>query len=201
MSSLTNTRTFFNNHSQNWDNETDERQITRLYEIFNKKLSFIRPPFLDLGSGTGVMIPILKNYQKTNCDIIELDIAFNMLRKARDKYKSDGLHYLLADAHNIPLSYDYFNTVLCFQVFPHFNDKLMVTQEIYNLLKSGGSLIILHLMGHKQLNELHRKAGREVANDRILATDKLAELIISAGFHIQHVEEKNDIYLIIARKI
>jgi len=201
MCSAESARKFFNEHSQIWDDEINMGQIKRLKEIFSEKLSFVKPPFLDLGSGTGVLVPILKKYGNYSRDIFELDIAYKMLHKAREKYKSEHLHYLLADAHKLPLCKNYFNTVLCFQVYPHFNNKYEVTREIYRTLKNGGRLIVLHLMGHRELNELHRRAGREVAEDRILAAQKLAEMIASAGFNIQHTEEKEDIYLIIAQKI
>ena len=199
MCSAKSARKFFNEHSQIWDNEINARQVKRIREIFSEKLSFIESPFLDLGSGTGVLVPVLKEYDN-NKDIFELDIAYKMLHKAKEKYKSEHLHYLLADAHKLPLSENYFNTVLCFQVYPHFNNKYEVTREIYGTLKNGGRLIVLHLMGHKELNELHRRAGREVAEDRIFSAQRLAEVIASAGFNIQYTEEKEDIYLIIAQK-
>ena len=199
MCSAKSARKFFNEHSQIWDNEINARQVKRIREIFADKLSFIESPFLDLGSGTGVLVPVLKEYDN-NKDIFELDIAYKMLHKAKEKYKSEHLQYLLADAHKLPLSENYFNTVLCFQVYPHFNNKYEVTREIYGTLKNGGRLIVLHLMGHKELNELHRRAGREVAEDRIFSAQRLAEVIASAGFNIQYTEEKEDIYLIIAQK-
>jgi demethylmenaquinone methyltransferase/2-methoxy-6-polyprenyl-1,4-benzoquinol methylase len=195
------TQTFFNKYSSSWDDDVEARQPARIETIFKEKLSFIRPPFLDLGSGTGVLLPILKKYNKQNREIFELDIATKMLQKARQKASDlSNTHFIMADAHHLPLSTNYFNTVLCFQVYPHFHDKKKATSEIYNSLKINGYLIILHLMGHKELNKLHRKAGREVADDRILPVDKLAQLIKNEKFNIIHTEEKSDIYLIIAQK-
>ncbi len=200
MCSANTARKFFNEHSQTWDEEINASQVKQIKNIFSKKLSFIKGPFLDLGSGTGVLIPILRKYNAQNSVIVELDIALKMLQRARAKHNSRQLNYILADAHNLPLLDNFFSTVICFQVYPHFDDKYKAAQEIFKVMKNGGKLIILHLMSHKALNEMHQKAGREVAEDRIYAAPKLAQLLASAGFKIQHVEEKEDIYLIIADK-
>jgi demethylmenaquinone methyltransferase/2-methoxy-6-polyprenyl-1,4-benzoquinol methylase len=193
-------RRFFNDYSKFWDSEAEEGQFERIAAIFHDKLSFIRAPFLDLGSGTGVLIPILKKYDR-NGEIIELDIAVKMLQLARRKFGIlSNTRFLAADAHHLPLPADYFGSVLCFQVYPHFHDKSAAAREIYASLKTGGYLIILHLMGHKELNELHRKAGRAVENDRILPAVRLAELLEDEGFSVIEREERSDIYLIIAQK-
>ncbi len=193
------TQEFFNKQSHSWDKDINTQHLSRIEMIFTEKLSFLKAPFLDLGSGTGVLIPVLNKYNPLNSKIIELDIAIKMLIQARDKYKNRNTCFILGDAHSLPLPENYFNSVICFQAFPHFYDKYKASLEIRSSLKPGGLLVILHLMGHKELNKLHRQAGREVENDRILPAEQLAEVIASAGFSIKHMEEKSDIYLIIAQ--
>ena len=193
------TQEFFNKQSHTWDKDINAEHLNQIETIFTEKLSFLKAPFLDLGSGTGVLIPVLKKYNPHNSKIIELDIALKMLIQARHKYKNRNTCFILGDAHSLPLPENYFNSVICFQAFPHFYDKYKAFLEIRSSLKPGGLLVVLHLMGHKELNELHRQAGREVENDRILPAERLAELIASAGFSINHMEENSDIYLIIAR--
>ena len=70
MCSAKSARKFFNEHSQIWDNEINARQVKRIREIFADKLSFIESPFLDLGSGTGVLVPVLKEYDKNKDGLI-----------------------------------------------------------------------------------------------------------------------------------
>jgi len=192
---------FFDKHSNTWDDNISEEKIVRIENIFRDKINNVREPVLDMGSGTGILIPIFNQFEISNNSIIELDISAKMLKCAREKY--DYLYnvkYVQADGHFLPFMHNYFNTVICFQVYPHFQDKIKVTREIYSALNNNGKLIILHLMGHKELNDMHRRAGDAVEKDRILPAEKLADLLESEGFTIKLIEENPNLYLIISEK-
>jgi demethylmenaquinone methyltransferase/2-methoxy-6-polyprenyl-1,4-benzoquinol methylase len=200
MASVKISQNFFDKHSTTWDDDIDDLKLNRIKNIFLNKIPFVKGPILDMGSGTGILIPIFEQL-KLKHNIFELDISSKMLLTAKEKYlQKDNVKYIQADAHFLPFINNYFNTVICFQVYPHFLDKNMVTKELYSTLKNHGFLIILHLMGHKELNEFHRQAGREVERDRILPAAKLAELLSTCGFIIKCVEENPDLYLVIGEK-
>lgn len=200
MTSIKISQKFFDNQSHTWDDDIDDEKIHKIKTIFRSKIPIIKGPVLDMGSGTGILLPIFENYNITK-NIFELDISSKMLISTKEKYKQlEHVKYIQADGHFLPFVNNFFNTVVCFQVFPHFHNKIKVAEEIFSTLNMNGVLIILHLMGHQELNEFHRQAGREIEKDRILPPDKLAQLLSSIGFSIKMVEEHSELYLIIGQK-
>jgi demethylmenaquinone methyltransferase/2-methoxy-6-polyprenyl-1,4-benzoquinol methylase len=200
MESVKVSQNFFDKHSTTWDDDIDDLKLNRIKNIFLNKIPFVKDPILDMGSGTGILIPIFEQL-KLKHNILELDISSKMLYYAKENYgQFTNAKFIQADGHYLPFMYDYFNTVVCFQVYPHFYNKYKVAKEIFSVLNNNGILIILHLMGHKELNEFHQKAGKEIEKDRILSADKLAYLLSTVGFGIKHVEENSNLYLIICQK-
>lgn len=192
---------FFDLQSSSWDENIEECSESRIQSIFRNQIPSLKIPILDLGSGTGILLPILESLGIRNKNIFEMDISSKMLQFARVKFSDQSYtNYIMADGHALPIINNQFGSVICFQVFPHFHDKHKVAKEIFSALDENGMLIILHLMGHKELNEMHLKAGRAVAKDRILPAQKLAQLLKSVGFTIEYVEESATIYLILAKK-
>lgn len=197
MRSVQITQTYFDELAAGWNNDCPLGNNKRLENIFRSLLTPLERPVLDLGSGAGVLLPFLKRFTSGSGLIIQFDIAYQMLQQARQKYGNHTtVAYLMGDGHHLPFSSAQFKALLCFQVFPHFQDKAKVISECHRLLKTDGRLIILHLMGHHELNEMHRQAGRAVQKDRILPADQLAFLLEQGGFFINQATEQSDLYLI-----
>ncbi len=77
---------FFNEKAKDWDNivQHDSEKITEVItniEIINS------PNILDVGSGTGVLIPYLVNKFGSKSKITAVDFAENMITVSREKYK------------------------------------------------------------------------------------------------------------------
>jgi demethylmenaquinone methyltransferase/2-methoxy-6-polyprenyl-1,4-benzoquinol methylase len=194
------TRNFFDELAPHWEELCNPEKLHRIHTIFNTYLSFLKPPILDLGSGTGILIPELcTRFPDKTFFVLEADISLTMLKQAIQNHPANGVQYTQADGHNLPLKRNRFNSIICFQVFPHFQNKQAVMAELQRILKPQGYLAILHLMGHKELNEMHRQAGHAVKEDRIIAAVELAGLL-SVYFSIEQVKEQSDLYLIVAKK-
>jgi len=108
---------------------------------------------------------------------------------------------LQTDGHLLPLRDASLGCIICFQVFPHFDDKVRVLSELRRVLRPGGLLLVLHLMDHHGLNALHRSAGREISSDRIWPAETLAENLRHYGFENELVREESDLYLVRARRL
>lgn len=198
--SYRNKKNFFDELAPTWEELYNPQVLQRIHIIFNQYLNFIETPLLDLGSGTGILIPeLISRFSKKNFFILEADISKTMLKEALSHHHTNGVQYTQADGHNLPLKANQFNSILCFQVFPHFHNKLRVINELLQILKPEGYLVILHLMGHQELNAMHREAGYAVKKDRIISAEKLAQKL-SEYFRIIRVLEQSDLYLIIAKK-
>jgi len=197
---LQNKRNFFDERASSWDVLYNPQILQRIHSIFNQYLNCLEPPLLDLGSGTGILIPEIKNrFSDKDFLVVEADISKTMLKEAVNHHQSDGVLYTQADGHNLPFKDKEFNSIVCFQVFPHFHDKLRVMPELQRILKPHGYLVILHLMGHKELNAMHKTTGNAVKKDKIIPAEKLARQL-SGFFSIEYIAEQMDLYLIIAKK-
>lgn len=193
-------KTFFDELAPQWEEMYDAQKLMRINTIFNNELSFLKSPVLDMGSGTGILLPEFYSHFNHNSFILELDISADMLKQAQKIHPVNGVKYTQSDGHYLPLKPESFNSVVCFQVFPHFYNKQTVMKEIFRILKPAGYLVILHLMGHRELNEMHRQAGHAVKKDRIISAEKMAEHLEAHSFLLNKTLERNDLYLVTAQK-
>ncbi len=193
------TQSFFDEKAAGWDASIPAENKARLYQIFKTKIPKLSGPILDLGCGTGILIDVFGKNSYAGKRIVECDISRRMLSIGRRKANEfKNIAFTQADGHHLSFQDSAFGSVVCFAVFPHFHDKRIVLNEIRRVLKPGGSLIILHLMGHKELNAMHREAGRAVENDRIVPVEQLSRIVNESGLAVSHFEENTDLFLITA---
>ncbi len=197
MNTLQSTQEFFDQHAAGWDYHAHPEKQERMQTIFKKYASDILNPLLDLGCGNGILHRVLPERLR----FTELDLSFQMIRRVKEMYGQRSLKLVQADAHALPLRSGYYKTVICFQSFPHFSRPEQVITEVERILSHEGLWIILHLMDHVRLNNLHRQAGQAVAGDVLPAADKLAGRIEQKAFSIEECREEKELYLIVARKI
>jgi ubiquinone/menaquinone biosynthesis C-methylase UbiE len=190
---------FFDELACEWDQLNDSGKTDRIETILRSKVPPLSGPILDIGSGTGILVPLLSRINGHY--IFELDIAHNMLKIAKQKMAYLNHHsFVHADAHRIPFNGDRIGTVFCFCVYPHFNNAERAIGEIYRVLRKGGRLIILHLMNHQELNAMHASKNEVVAGDVLPPVEQLALELEQKGFRVTHAEEDTGLYLLVAGK-
>ncbi len=200
---LTDIQQFFDHQAPTWDYSFDEQKLTHLKDLFAQFVQRLQTPILDLGCGTGVLLKVFPQFLvEQQGMIVELDIAWAMLNQVKPKMNDlqAKVCRIQADGHVLPFVEQSFKEVVAFQVFPHFTHPQHVTSEVARILKPGGRFIILHLMDHFKLNELHRNAGQTVANHYLPPVSELGQQLQPFGFTIEQHLEKEDCYLIVARK-
>jgi ubiquinone/menaquinone biosynthesis C-methylase UbiE len=194
-------RYFFDYHAPGWDNGDSIIKQKRVRQVFDKFIPVIRTPVLDLGSGTGIMVPVLSERIAPDGTIIEFDLSLSMLNQASSKIKNNGnIACIHGDAHYLPFIDCQIATVICFEAFPHFDNQTSVLQELQRVLVAGGNLIILHLMGHQRLNAYHGQVGGVVVHDHLSPLAEMKKFLQYHGFHIKQAREDDDLYLIEACK-
>lgn len=199
MHTLAEKQAFFNDAAPRWILDTEIRSA-RLNRIFLEHALPLAAPILDVGGGAGILLPLLRRHAEPDAHIVELEAAMDMLRLGKTLHAPlPRIDYTQADGQRLPFPSGTFGSIHCFSVFPHFREPLAALAEFRRCLRPGGALCILHLMGHEQLNALHRDAGRVVARDVLPPVDALSDTLRNAGFDISHAEERPDLYLLIAR--
>jgi ubiquinone/menaquinone biosynthesis C-methylase UbiE len=162
----------------------------------------IRPgdAILDVGGGTGVLIPLLCGAAGDPSKVVCLDIAEEMLKLAKRNGHKGNIHYVHADAAAIPLSSEAFDVVVCYSCFPHFPDKVKALTEMARVLRRGGRLVVCHAASRQAINELHKSIGSVVANDTIPAEATMRDMFVASGLKPVEVRDEPDRYLAFAVK-
>jgi len=191
---------YFDQLAPTWDKELTQERLKRLDNIV-KELG-IKPGYyvLDIGSGTGVLLPFLIAELGDEGKIVALDFSVEMLVQAQAKNFPPIVGLAQADVLAIPLVDNSVDLAICNSAFPHFDDKVKALKEIARVLRNHGRLVICHTMSRETLNQLHQSIGGIVASDLLPDELQLRGLIKQAGLKITHFEDRPERYLVIAEK-
>ena len=191
---------YFDQLAPTWDKELARERLKCLGSIV-KELG-IEPGYyvLDIGSGTGVLLPFLIAELGEEGKIIALDFSAEMLIQAKAKNFQPIVGFAQADVLAIPLADKSVDLAICNSAFPHFDNKVKALKEIARVLKNGGRLAICHTMSRETINRLHQSIGGIVASDLLPDESQLRGLIKQAGLKITYFEDSPERYLVIAEK-
>ena len=193
-------REFFNLAASKWDSLATEKTIARLDRIIKQLDIKSGSITLDIGTGTGILLPLLHNVLGNEGKIVGLDISERMLQQARLKNQEDNMNYLQAAVEEIPLLEETFDMAICYASFPHFANKPRALSEIARVLKQGGRLIVCHTEGRQTINQLHQSIGGAVKHDMIPDAAKMRLLLSSAGMTNIDIQDSANTYLATAYK-
>lgn len=191
-----NHRQFFDRAAADWDAlEVGETHV-RLREIVAGLGIAPGAAVLDVGCGTGVLLPLLHERMNGDGYVVALDLSGEMLKRALDK--GQPAIYVQGDAQSLPLPDGVFDWVICNAVFPHFPDKPRALAEIRRVLKGRGRLVICHAFNRQEINEFHRSVGGVVRHDTIPDKEEMLSLLREAGLGKAQVRDEPDRYLALA---
>lgn len=190
---------FFNNAADQWDQMVrhDESKINNLL----KKVA-VRPGqyILDVGTGTGVLIPFLLEWLGEDGAIVAVDISEKMIEKARQKITDPRVSFLILDIEKASLPGRLFDVIFCYSVFPHFSNPEKALCNMHDLLAPGGSLVIMHSDSRETINDRHRRIGGPVGGHELPAVVTLQEAGLRIGFLKMAAEETADYYFLHVKK-
>lgn len=195
-------RIFFDHHADNWDHEECTEKVNTLTNII-RELNFLNGGnILDIGAGTGILVPIIKCETAPENYLVELDISMEMLKINQHKWFNTqrNLVQLNSDALKIPFRKESFTRIICFAVMPHLTNKRSALTECYRVLTDKGKLLLLHLMSSELLNRYHKDVGGAVENDHLESVEQLSHQLRDIGFRVLKAEENEDLHLILASK-
>lgn len=190
---------FFNKKAEIWDQivEHDDKKIKK---VINNIKSVKNPEILDVGSGTGVLIPYLTKKFGELSKITAIDFAENMIAVSRKKHKQyKNIKYIIADIYSIELNSSY-DLIFSYSVFPHFNDKKGILKKFKSNLNEEGKVIIFHSQSREKINNLHKKASSEVNSDYLPAAIDLANMAEMLGYKVLQIIDNNELYLVELQK-
>ena len=195
-----NEKHFFNSMAGKWDDicNHDKDKLDQIFSLIDIKPA---SKVMDVGCGTGVVLPRIFDAVGDGGKIVAVDFAEKMIKIASSKYKFSNLKFMCEDVSCLEFKNEYFDNVVCYSVFPHFIDKLKTLKHLCKALKVSGKIAICHSESRFQINKCHLEAGKEVCEDMLISADELSKLMIKAGFAIEHAIDNDDLYCVIGKKI
>ncbi|MDD5222636.1 MAG: class I SAM-dependent methyltransferase [bacterium] len=151
---------------------------------------------LDIGCGTGNLTRALLARLSAAGRIVAIDISPQMIELARGKISDPRVEWQVMDARSLPWTDGSFDRVICYSVWPHFDDHAAVANELGRVLKPGGRLHVWHLAGRKFINEIHASAGEAVRHDILPPVGETAALLTQFGFQVTTAVEDEEHYLV-----
>jgi len=194
-------RQYFNEIAPRWDDISKQGFRDRLGEIVADLKILSGQAVLDVGCGTGVLIPFLIDKVGRNGKIVAMDIAEEMLKEAAAKGYRGNIEYIQADVHAMPFPGSTFNFIICHGCFPHFLDKVLALKEINRVLKKYGRLAITHTNSREEINRIHQSIGGVVADHKIPPVEEIEPMLSRAGFGEIVIQDKPDRFLVTATKM
>ena len=191
-------RRFFDARADGWEDRNYCPETLANVEALLAGLHLRRGgTILDAGCGQGVLIPFLRAIAGDEARLIALDASAPML-KALPR-KDPHVTAIHAPAERIPLIDGYVDAVICFSAFPHFSDKAAAAREFYRVLKPGGVVYVLHLMGSEELCRHHDK-HHAVRGDHLPCAHGMRALFTEAGFARMELSDQPGRYYFSAQK-
>ncbi|KYH34682.1 demethylmenaquinone methyltransferase [Clostridium tepidiprofundi DSM 19306] len=191
---------YFNDLAHKWD-EICTHPEEKIRYVMDKINIHKGNSVLDLGSGTGVILPYIEEKIGPNGKITALDFAENMIKISKEKYKDlyKNINFVVNDFYQFKteISYDY---VIAYSCYPHFKDKKAFFKKVNGLLSNNGKFVIAHIESKEKINSIHNGIESSINSDKLQPIHMLEDLVKSHGFEVIYSEDSQDYYILVCNK-
>jgi ubiquinone/menaquinone biosynthesis C-methylase UbiE len=191
---------FFNERAERWD-EISVHNLEKVQYITEKLEIQSNDKILDIGTGTGIMIPFYEKYL-VDGSVVAVDYSEKMIEVARSKYpekEHPRVSFRVCDVYKLEYDAD-FDLVVCYSCFPHFADQPLALKILTKALKKGGRLAVAHSDSAKKINGVHMNGGVEVRNDFLPSMDRLKQMMKESGLTVTFERDDESYFVCIAKK-
>ena len=187
---------FFNQMAAGWD---EKFYVPEMRERLPQLVSLFRlqkgAKILDVGAGTGGIVPYLLEAIGPEGSIWAIDFAEEMVKIGRKKFLEESrVIFEVASVEDLPYKDRFFDQVVCFGAFPHFEDKAKTLEEMARVLKPRGTLVIAHALSSTALRNHHQNCA-PVSKDFLPEEGEMRSLLERAGFRVKRLIDQPKCYL------
>ncbi|HOO97650.1 MAG TPA: class I SAM-dependent methyltransferase [Caldisericia bacterium] len=190
---------FFNELSTGWDTRA-KHDPNKIEEILSSFAINQGDSVLDVGTGTGILIPHLLKRIGASGKIKAIDCAMGMIEVAREKFKEPNVVFEHADIqiHEFDENFD---AVVFYSMFPHIDDKVGAVSNAANFLKPGGRMCICHSDPRSVIDSRHgRNPTSPVAHDMLPHIDEIGEMMTGSGLLVKRKVDNDLMFYIVGEK-
>jgi SAM-dependent methyltransferase len=146
---------------------------------------------LDVGSGTGILIPEIREYGP--CRIYACDLSEKMLEQLNMNYPE--VVTFKADIKDLALPDSSVDVVFINACYPNIADKKGAFENIARMMKRGGRMVISHPLGKAFVKILMRNAPYPL--DEFPDKEDAENLFRPFGFNIHNFIEEPELYILV----
>ena len=174
--------------------------LTARKQIFQDTHFNSKQKILFVGVGTGADLELINH---TELDITAIDFSPDMLRHAREKFKTSSIKFLEMDAQNLTFANNQFDLVIGSLILSVVPDADKCLQEMVRVLKHDGEIILFDkFISQENKLSLPKKLIRPLI--KVLGTDiglNFEELYKKYNRELNVIEDKPVMFNGIYRKI
>jgi len=149
---------------------------------------------LDLGSGTGILIPIIQAYEPGK--ILACDLSDAMLARLKQQYAY--AETIQADARDLCLPDSSIDVIFMNACYPNIVDKKSTFANISRMMRCGGRMVISHPMGKSFIDLIRDKAPFPL--DEFPSERRAQKLLMPFGFQVIDFVDEPKLYIMKAIK-
>lgn len=198
--------------------EAEVQEINRIQrDLFNKAVNFFDGPLemgvperlgkivaaagidkgdtvLDIGSGTGVLVPLIKKYGPDK--IYACDLAEAMLARLKEHYPY--AETLLGDVRDLNLPDESIDVVFVNAVYSNIADKAGAFANMARMMKPDGRLVISHPLGKAFIDRLRKEATFPL--DDFPSREEAETFLEPYGFVMETFVDEPELYILVGVK-
>jgi demethylmenaquinone methyltransferase/2-methoxy-6-polyprenyl-1,4-benzoquinol methylase len=197
-----NAKDYFDNAANSWDGRFCTSRLLSFLEKLVPQFGIeAGQAVLDVGTGTGVLIPYLAKAVGPSGSVTAIDFSEKMVQACKTKYSHvKNVKIKVGNIEDAAFPVESFDAVICFGVFPHLEHKEKALQNISKMLKPSGKLVIAHALSSEELKVHHKKVSEHVAHATLPENAEMIQLLEKAGFANIRIKDEPGCYLCVALK-
>jgi ubiquinone/menaquinone biosynthesis C-methylase UbiE len=198
-----NRKEFFNELAPSWDERFYTPELVTHLRYKLVPLFRVQPgsKILDVGAGTGGIVPFLLEALGPGGRIWSIDFAERMVEIGRKKFENEKrVIFEVQSVETLPYEDQFFDQIIAFGVFPHLEDKARALREMNRVLKTQRTLVIAHALSSAEIRN-HHKDATPVSKDFLPEREEMERLLNRAGFQMVRLIDEPKCYFCEALKI
>ena len=149
---------------------------------------------LDVGSGTGILIPLIQGYSPRR--ILACDLSEAMLRQLGENYPD--VETILSDVRDLGLPAGSIDVIFINACYPNIVDKPGAFSNMSRMMKPKGRLVISHPLGKGFVASLRENAPFPL--DDFPEGPEASVLLKPFGFAIKDFVDEAQLYILVAAR-